>query len=218
MLPNWLGDPSSCSKIMTQNIVPKQQRSSSGQEVEGFRLAKSISTLKPYRAGVTKFGPGGPAEFSSNPNQTHLKQLIKVLIGILQTSRQVCWGKLELNSAGHRPSRIKFDDPCYRVCILPAKEETEGSNPPKLKEAAVKAWKSITKEECKSLVMSMGQWAFLTIVSVQSTHFIAFNHSCRRFFFSSRGIRYALKLKIGAATTSIRAPNITTRWYFKLLM
>ncbi len=39
---------------------------------------------------------------------------------------------------------------------LPAKEETEGSNPPKLKEAAVKAWKSITKEECKSLVMSMG--------------------------------------------------------------
>ncbi len=33
-----------------------------------------------------------PAEFSSNPNQTHLKQLIKVLLGILQTSRQVCWG------------------------------------------------------------------------------------------------------------------------------
>ncbi len=24
----------------------------------------------------------------------------------------MCWGKLELNSAGHRPSRIKFDDPC----------------------------------------------------------------------------------------------------------
>ncbi len=69
---------------MTQNIVPKQQRSSSGQEVEGFRLAKSISTL------------------------------------------------------------------------LPAKEETEGSNPPKLKEAALKARKSITKEECKSLVISMG--------------------------------------------------------------
>ncbi len=76
---------------MTQNIVPKQQRSSSGQEVEGFRLAKSISTLKPYRA-----------------------------------------------------------------CLLPAKEDTEGSNPPKLKEAAVKAWKSITKEDSKSLVMSMG--------------------------------------------------------------
>uniref|UniRef100_A0A673FM63 Si:ch211-149b19.2 n=1 Tax=Sinocyclocheilus rhinocerous TaxID=307959 RepID=A0A673FM63_9TELE len=31
-----------------------------------------------------------PAEFSSNPNQTHLKQLIKVLLGILETSRQVC--------------------------------------------------------------------------------------------------------------------------------
>ncbi len=45
---------------------------------------------------------------------THLKQLIKVLLGILETSRQVCWGKLELNSAGLRPSRIKFDDPCYR--------------------------------------------------------------------------------------------------------
>ncbi len=53
-----------------------------------------------------------PAEFSSNPNQTHLKQLIKVSLGILETSREVCWGKLELNSAGHRPSRIKFDDPC----------------------------------------------------------------------------------------------------------
>ncbi len=75
---------------MTQNIVPKQQRSSSGQEVEGFRQAKSISKLKPCR-----------------------------------------------------------------VCIVPAKEETEGSNPPKLKEAAVKAWKSITKEDCKRLVI---QW------------------------------------------------------------
>ncbi len=41
-----------------------------------------------------------PAEFSSNPNQTHLNLLIKVLLGILETSRQVCWGKLELNSAG----------------------------------------------------------------------------------------------------------------------
>ncbi len=61
--------------------------------------------VRSWRAGV-------PAEFSSNPNQTHLKQLIKVLLGILETSRQVCWGKLELNSAGHRPSRIKFDDPC----------------------------------------------------------------------------------------------------------
>ncbi len=31
-----------------------------------------------------------PAEFSSNPNQTHLKQPIKVLLGILETSSQVC--------------------------------------------------------------------------------------------------------------------------------
>ncbi len=31
-----------------------------------------------------------PAEFSSNPNQTHLKQLIKVLLGILEASMQVC--------------------------------------------------------------------------------------------------------------------------------
>ncbi len=53
-----------------------------------------------------------PAEFSSNPNQTHLKQLIKVFLGILETSRQVCWGKLELNSAGHRPSRTECGDPC----------------------------------------------------------------------------------------------------------
>ncbi len=65
--------------------------------------------VRSWRAGV-------PAEFSSNPNQIHLKQLIKVL-GILETSRQVCWGKLELNSAGHRPSRIKFDDPWPTVCM-----------------------------------------------------------------------------------------------------
>ncbi len=56
-----------------------------------------------------------PVEFSSNPNQTHLKKLINVLLGILEISRQVCWGKLELNSAGHRPSRIKFGDPWSRV-------------------------------------------------------------------------------------------------------
>ncbi len=60
--------------------------------------------VRSWRAGV-------PAEFSSKPNQTHLKQLIKVLTGILETSRQVCWGKLELNSAG-QSSRIKSDEPC----------------------------------------------------------------------------------------------------------
>ncbi len=61
-----------------------------------------------------------PAEFSSNPNQTHLNQLIKVLLGILETSRQVCWGKLELISAGHRPSRTECGDPCYRWSALNA--------------------------------------------------------------------------------------------------
>ncbi len=42
-----------------------------------------------------------PAEFSSNPNQTNLDQLIKAGI---ETPRQVCWGKLELN---------KFGDPWF---------------------------------------------------------------------------------------------------------
>ncbi len=84
MQPNWLGDPSACSKIMTQNIVPKQQRSSSGQEVEGFRLAKSISTLKPCR-----------------------------------------------------------------VCILPAKEETEGSNPQNWKRLRWKPGKASQKKNAK---------------------------------------------------------------------
>ena len=40
-----------------------------------------------------------------------------------------------------------------------AKEETEGWNPPKqttTERDSVKAWTTITKEECKSLVMSMG--------------------------------------------------------------
>ncbi len=31
-----------------------------------------------------------PAEFSSNPKQTHLKQPINVLLGILETFREVC--------------------------------------------------------------------------------------------------------------------------------
>lgn len=46
-----------------------------------------------------------------------------------------------------------------RACILPIREETEGSNPQnkqQLKETAMKVCRSITKEECKSLVMSVG--------------------------------------------------------------
>ncbi len=83
--------------------------------------AALIKLLLVFSSGVTKFGPGGPVScrvYSSNPNQTHLKQLIKVLLGILQTSRQVCWGKLELNPAGHRPSRNKFDDPWFSWFLL----------------------------------------------------------------------------------------------------
>ncbi len=59
-----------------------------------------------------------PAEFSSNPSYTHLNQLIKLFLGILETSWQVCWGKLELNSARHRPSRTEFGHPCYRLSGL----------------------------------------------------------------------------------------------------
>ncbi len=76
-----------------------------------------VSTLYIRGHQVRSWRAGVPAEFSSNPNQTHLKQLIKLLLGILETSRQVCWGKLELNSAGHRPSRIKFDDPCSTLWV-----------------------------------------------------------------------------------------------------
>ncbi len=49
----------------------------------GTILLSRDHQVKSWRAGV-------PAEFSSNPKQTHLKQLIKVLLGILETSRQVC--------------------------------------------------------------------------------------------------------------------------------
>ncbi len=58
-----------------------------------------------------------PAEFSSSPNQTHLKQLIKVLLGILETSREVCWGKLELNSTGHRPPGSSLVTPALQTDI-----------------------------------------------------------------------------------------------------
>ncbi len=81
-----------------------------GQKVKKGTLCPSSCYTRGHQ--VRSWRAGVPAEFSSNPNQTHLKQLIKVLLGILETSMQVCWGKLELNSAGHRPSRIKFDDPC----------------------------------------------------------------------------------------------------------
>lgn len=43
---------------------------------------------------------------SSKPGQTHLSQLIKVLLAIIETCRQVCSGKLELNSAGHLQDHV----------------------------------------------------------------------------------------------------------------
>ncbi len=55
----------------------------------------------------------------------------------------------------------------------------------------------------------------LTIVSVQSARFIVFNHSCRQFL-SNSGSRYTIKFLIWGCITSILAPNITTRLYFKL--
>ncbi len=58
-----------------------------------------------------------PAEFSSNPNQTHLKRLIKLLRGIPETFREVCWGKLEVNSAGHRPSTTADLD-YFQICVF----------------------------------------------------------------------------------------------------
>jgi len=44
-----------------------------------------------------------------------MNQLIKVSLGIIETFRQVCWTWLELNSAGHRPSRTEIGDHCNRA-------------------------------------------------------------------------------------------------------
>ncbi len=56
-----------------------------------------------------------PAEFSSIPNKTHPNQLIKLLLGILETSQQVCWGKLLQKTAGHRPSGTEFGHPWFNL-------------------------------------------------------------------------------------------------------
>ncbi len=55
-----------------------------------------------------------PAEFSSNPNQTHLKQLIKVFRMQLGCFFSQGFSGLELNSAGEWPSRINVPHPCCR--------------------------------------------------------------------------------------------------------
>ncbi len=55
-----------------------------------------------------------PAEFSSNPNQTHLNQLIKVFRMQLGIFFPQGFSGLELNSAGEWPSRINVPHPCFR--------------------------------------------------------------------------------------------------------
>ncbi len=55
------------------------------------RLLRTISADALNQGSPNLFLEGRcPAEFSSNPNQTHLDQLIIVLLSILETSRQVC--------------------------------------------------------------------------------------------------------------------------------
>ncbi len=56
--------------------------------------------------------------------------------------------------------------------------------------------------------------ALLAIVSVQSARLITAVVS----FLSGSGSRYAIKFLIWDCIMSILAPNITTRWYFKLLV
>ncbi len=63
-----------------------------------------------FRTENSKLGPGGLVScrvqlqpLSNTPETANLS--------IVETFRQVCWGKLELNSAGHRPSRTEFGHP-----------------------------------------------------------------------------------------------------------
>ncbi len=44
---------------------------------------------------------------------------MKILLGMLETSRQVCWGKLELYSAGHWLFRTEFGDPWFNRYDMP---------------------------------------------------------------------------------------------------
>ncbi len=54
----------------------------------------------------------GPTDFSSNPSQTHLTQLITVF----RATWSFQTGVLELKSAGRCLSRSRFGDPWSRVC------------------------------------------------------------------------------------------------------
>ncbi len=56
------------------------------------------------------------AQFSSNPNQTHLIQLIKVFRITRNFQAGVIWSWLELNSAELWPSRNWVWDLCHKAC------------------------------------------------------------------------------------------------------
>ncbi len=62
------------------------------------------------------------AELSSYPIYTHLNPLIKVF-GLLEMSRQVCWGRLELNPAGHWPSKSRTGPPSPKDAIFFSESE-----------------------------------------------------------------------------------------------
>ncbi len=81
-----------------------------------------LFTGRLFKTGVTRLGPGGTVGVlqSLAPSPIlikHLNQLIKLLedrnfpAGVL---RQV----ETLNSAGHRPSRIKFCDPWFKISVV----------------------------------------------------------------------------------------------------
>ncbi len=57
------------------------------------------------------------AQFSSNPNQTHLIQLIKLFRITRNFQAGVIWSWLELNSAELRPSRNWVWDHSFKSCL-----------------------------------------------------------------------------------------------------
>ncbi len=53
-----------------------------------------------HRPSTLLLGTHFPAEFSSNPNQTHRNQLLKVFRITWKVTGQVCWSRLEINIVG----------------------------------------------------------------------------------------------------------------------
>ncbi len=72
-----------------------------------------------FNAGVTKLGPGGqcPAEFSSNLPQHTCLEVWSIPSKSLISCFRCVWLGLELNSAGHRPSRTELGDPWFNVML-----------------------------------------------------------------------------------------------------